>query len=447
MCASDVNCEDSSYGSSAGELRPTPQSPSLRLGTRCAAASGGLLAAVKGSPIARALTMLAFVFSVSGLAGAAQTAAPGSTARLKAALQRDLATFLAERSKEEHLSSLSLTVSPGNGRPNIDVTSGTTTYGGRTPVTPTSLYQIGSNTKAFTAVAVLQLEAQGRLSIDAPLGTYLPQYPAYRNLTLRRLLNMTSGLESYDNTSRWERSYVRDPNANVSTDTLIRMVYPSIKFRPGTKYHYSNTGYLLAQEVVAARSRSKSYDAEIARIVASVGLKNTFYTSNRYAPAIARRVVAGYYGNDDDGFGPFIGKEMNGHSLSWAQGAGSMVSTPEDLATWARALYRGTTLLPRKQKTELLSLNSIKTARAIAAATAADPAGFGLGVAQRFNAKLGRFWFYQGETLGFRAAHLYFPESDLVVSLFANSRPLEAKSKLQSLFSKLYATIASAGRA
>jgi D-alanyl-D-alanine carboxypeptidase len=373
------------------------------------------------------------------------TLAAVSPSQFKANLQRDLNGYLMQRASAEHLSSLSMTVSLSKTAAPINVTAGTVTYRGSTPVTPASLYQIGSNTKAFTAVAVLQLEAQGRLSIDAPIGNYLPQYPAYRHLTLRRLLNMTSGLESYDNTAEWERSYAKAPNANVSADSLIRMVYPQIRYAPGTTYHYSNTGYLLAQKVVAARSKSHSFEEAMSRLIASAGLKNTYYTSTVYPPAIASRVVAGYYENNEAGLRSLRGKDVSGMTLSWAQGAGSMVSTPQDLATWARELYQGTRLLPLKQKRELMSLVSTKTGKPISAPTADDPSGFGLGVAERYDPKMGMFWFYQGETLGFRAAHLYFPASGLVVAIFANSRPVEKESHLQQLFATVDKTIHTLG--
>jgi D-alanyl-D-alanine carboxypeptidase len=397
-------------------------------------------------PFARVAAAFALVAGLPSLGLAQSSSMPPNRTALKAALQHDLDAYLKERGAKEHFSALSLSVSLPKGTPAINLTAGTTRYGSGPPVTPTSLYQIGSNTKAFTAVAVLELEAQGRLSIDAPIGTYLPQYPAYAKLTLRELLNMTGGIESYDNTPAWDRMYANDPMANVPSDTLIRLVYPKFKSTPGTKYSYSNTGYLLAQEVVAARSKSRNFTTEIARLIARAGLKNTYYTSHLYPEPIAKRVVAGYYENDDPGFGKFIGKDMTGDSLSWAQGAGSIVSTPEDLVVWARALYQGTALLPEKQKTELLSLISLKTAKPLSKATADDPAGFGLGVAQRFDPKLGTFWFYQGETLGFRAAHLYFPDSDLVVAIFANSRPVEKNSELQHLFATIYTTIKSGGK-
>jgi D-alanyl-D-alanine carboxypeptidase len=364
---------------------------------------------------------------------------------LKAALQRDLDAYLKRRGAPEHLSALSLAVSSSADRPALLLTAGTTRYGAGRALTSSDLFQIGSNTKAFTAVAILRLEAQGRLSIDAPIGEYLPQYPAYAKITLRQLLSMTGGIESYDNTPEWEATYSSNPMANVSADRLIRLVYPKFKSKPGTEYHYSNTGYLLAQEVVDARSTSKSFATEMRRIITSVGLKNTYYASNLYPPPIAARVVAGYYLMNDPGFGKYIGKDVSGFSLSWAQGAGSMVSTPEDLIVWARALYAGTSLLPAKQKAELLSLVSTKTAKPMAAATAAEPSGFALGVAQLYSDKFGAFWFYQGETLGFRAVHLYFPKSGLVVAVFANSRPVEKNSQLQQLFATIDATLKAYG--
>ena len=397
-----------------------------------------------GGTAAALASIVVVVLGLRADVNARETSAPSPASTLAATLQSDLDTYLHQRSAAEHLSALSLSVSFDSRRPAINIASGTTRDHGGSAATPASLFQIGSNTKAFTAVALLQLEAQHRLSIDAPLGTYLPQYPAYRKLTLRKLLNMTGGLESYDNTLSWEHSYAEYPTADVSADALIRFVYPNIKFPPGTKYFYSNTGYLLAQKVVDARSSSGSFAKELARIIAGAHLTNTYYTSHEYAPPIARRVVAGYFENSEPVLQRFLGKDVSRYSLSWAQAAGSIVSTPADLARWAREMYAGTQLLPPEQKRELMRLISLKTSRPLAVATANDPAGFGLGVSERFDRKLGTFWFYQGETLGFRATHLYFPDSGIVVCLFANSRPQESQSKLQALFATLYAHIQAA---
>ena len=223
--------------------------------------------------------------------------------------------------------------------------------------------------------------------------------------------------------------YVSDPMADVAPSTLIKLVYPKFQSTPGTKYAYSNTGYLLAQEVVAARSASRSFAAEIDRIIASVGLKNTYYTSNLYPVPIADRVVAGYYENDDPGFSPADRQERHAGQPAGrkARARSSRARGPHGLG--ARTLS-GNDAATAKAEGGTAQPDLDKDGEAAGETDGRLLAGFGLGVASRFMPAFGAFWFYEGETLGFRAAHLYFPDSDLVVAIFANSRPTQKNSDI-----------------
>jgi D-alanyl-D-alanine carboxypeptidase len=128
---------------------------------------------------------------------------------------------------------------------------------------------------------------------------------------------------------------------------------------------------------------------------------------------------AGYIGYA--GLPLWLSKPVPPLALSWAQGAGGLVGSLQDLTTWARALYGGR-LLPPAQQRELRSLVSVTTGRPIPVVSAEDPVGFGLGVAQRIDPGTGRpVWMYRGQTFGFQVLHMYVPESGTIITLAVNS--------------------------
>jgi len=394
---------------------------------------------------------LAVLFAFAAFGPIAPAPAGSSDAALRASLQRDLDRYLSSRSKVEHLSAISLSISLRGQSSNISLAAGRMRYGGAgVPVTPNSLWQIGSNTKAFTAVTILELEAEGKLTIDQTVGTWLPQYPAWKSVTIRRLLNMSSGIPTYDNVPAMLRDYARNPKRNFTIPELIAYVYPSNPAAPKstTGYSYSNTNYLLAQLIIEKASHD-SYSAEIERrFFSRLGLNDTFYAGFQYPQAVLARMPAGYFFNrdpDSKALAPLLGLDVSSDSVSWMQGAGGIVSTPVDLTRWARALY-GKTLLPPKQRAELFSLISTKTGKPIAKTSAADPRGFGLGVVGVTAPKLGTFWFYEGETLGFRMVHFYLPRQDAVIAFGLNSAPDKAQDHSGQLATSIYNTLHESGR-
>ncbi|MBV8066475.1 MAG: beta-lactamase family protein [Candidatus Eremiobacteraeota bacterium] len=395
----------------------------------------------------RWFALFCVLLSVAVPASAAQ-----SDAALRAALQRDLNQYLAARATPEHISAISLSISLHGASQNISLTAGTTKYGGAgVPVTPTELWQIGSNTKAFTAAIILQLEAEGKLTIDQTLGRWLPQYPAWKNVTIRRLLDMTSGIPGYDLSAQMLKDYAKNPKRNFTAAELIAYAYPGNPgaLAPTTGYSYSNTGYLLAQLVIE-RATHDSYAAELERrfFHSDIGLTSTYYSGTQYPPDILDRTVSGYFFNhdaDNAGLAPLLGHDVRDDSVSWMQAAGGIVSTPQDVTRWARALYTGPVLAP-KQRAELFTLVSIKTGKPVKSTSGSDPQGFGLGVAQVTTPQTGTIWFYEGMTLGYRLVHLYFPRQDAVIAFGLNSQPDSKQNESRKLGIAFYETLHKTGR-
>jgi D-alanyl-D-alanine carboxypeptidase len=390
----------------------------------------GLVAPIAGNVPARAAP------SVPATAGArARDDAVASQ------LRADLDAYLQARGAAEHISAAGVSVDLPGSRSTIDASAGTTTFGGSVPVRPDSVWQIGSNTKAFTSVLILQLEAEHRLSIDDPIARWLPQYPQWRDVTIRRLLNMTSGIATYDDEPAWYADYAADPHTDFSPERLVGYVVDA----PATSgYSYSNTNYVLA-EMIIERVTGHSYrDQLYRRIIEPLGLGDLHYRPDVYPARLTDREPAGYFFNHVFPLPQLLGRDSSRDTLSWARAAGAIISTTHDLTRWERALYSGR-LLPAQQQGELESLVSTATGQPIDSTSATDPRGFGLGIAQLTDPQLGTFWFYEGETLAFRVVHAYFPDSGLILAVGLNSGTESANDQIATLTKAVYGTLRAEG--
>src|SRR3954469_15995868 len=304
--------------------------------------------------------LLAALLAVGGLVAPAvgpahaapSAAAPTSTGSdwvLVQQLREDLQAYLQARGVAEHVSAAGLSVSLPGRWPTIDVAAGTTTFGGSQPVRPDAIWQIGSNTKAFTSVLLLQLEAEHRLSIEDPLGRWLPQYPQWRDVTIRRLLNMTSGIATYDDEPAWYADYAADPHTDFSPERLVGYVLDA----PATSgYSYSNTNYILAEMIIEKVTGDSYQDQLYRRIIEPLGLCDLHYRPDVYPAWITDREPAGYFFNHDFPLTQLLGRDSSRDTLSCARSAGAIISTTSDLTRWEPALYSGR-MLPPQQQAEL----------------------------------------------------------------------------------------------
>jgi D-alanyl-D-alanine carboxypeptidase len=368
--------------------------------------------------------------------------ARAADATVKARLQHLLDDYVAQRSQAESISGAALRADIGTRRQIVAVFSGTDGLADKKPLGPGTLFQIGSNTKHFTAALMLKLEAMGKLDIHQTVGRWLPQYRAWRDTSIQSLLNMTSAIPNYSETEEIGEIVSADLNHQFTPTRLIAAVDPDDgKHLPAPSgWFYSNTNDILAGLIIEAAS-GMSYQAALETLILKpLGLRDTFYSDGPYPAAVLKRVPRGLYENQDcllyqpkpctrSTLAPIIGKDMRAQNLSWAGAAGAMISTPRDLDRWIRDLF-SQRVFPQKQLDEMTAIVSEKTGLPIPEVSAEDPSGFGLNLARMYAPEPGgALWFYQGTTLGFRAIFAYWPQHDLVITAVTNSQPPDGEDQ------------------
>jgi D-alanyl-D-alanine carboxypeptidase len=392
---------------------------------------------------------LMFAAGVMIFAASAAQADSAGIAEIQAALN----SWLAARSSAEMVTGVAAYISFGDNGPAIESFAGKVGNGSQdVPVRQGTLFQMGSTSKSFTAALILKLEAGGNLSIDDTLGKWLPQYPAWGDVTIKRLLNMTSGIPNYSETEAMSRIWVNDPTRDLTAENLIELVNPIGKdnLSQNSGYHYSNTNYILAG-MVAAKAAGQSYrDLVHEMIIKAFGLRDTFYESGTYPDAVTERLAHGFFNNPacadyqpkctESWNHGLMRRDVRGMSTSWAQAAGGAIADARDVDRWMRAVFRGH-VVPPKQQSEWIDLVSIRTGQPIADVTTDDPRGFSLGLGKAILGSFGAHWFYQGETLGYRTLYVWFEKENLMITLQTNSQPAAEADKLHDLIGVIYSII------
>jgi D-alanyl-D-alanine carboxypeptidase len=291
--------------------------------------------------------------------------------------------------------------------------SGLANIAAGTSVTPETAFAVGSISKTFLAALVLDLAADGKLRLDAPARTYVPSLPIASSITIRQLLDHTSGLYDFffkpgiDQALRADRSAIWTPARSLR---YVGKPY----FKPGLGWHYSNTNYLVlglvAEKVGGASVARQLRD----RYLKPLGLAKTFYqvaekpriaVAHGYRFAGSRKTLPPIDLADGTGVTPF-------RSVVTAAGAaGSIASTSSDIARWAHALYSGQVL--DEASLELM----IGDAKATALLKARVP--YGLGVQEVAISGLGTLG-HSGRLLGSQAVVRYFPDAGLTIAVLTN---------------------------
>lgn len=207
------------------------------------------------------------------------------------------------------------------------------------PNAPDTKFRLGSITKQFTAMAVLLLEQQGRLKVDDPVCAHLPECPeAWKPITLHHLLTHTSGIPNFTSFPDYPKLM---PLPSPPAETFKRFRDKPLEFPPGTKWRYSNSGYVLLGWVIE-RTAGVSYEAFVKKnIFEPLGMADTGYD---WSAAILPKRAAGY---SNEGA---VMRKADYIDMSIPHAAGSLYSTALDLVKWDEALRAGKLLTPANYK-------------------------------------------------------------------------------------------------
>ncbi|MGC4804869.1 serine hydrolase domain-containing protein [Micromonospora sp. DT233] len=273
------------------------------------------------------------------------------------------------------------------------------------PMLPGVRHRVGSITKTFVAATLLQLVGERRVSLDAPIGRYLPEF-AVAGVTVEMLLNHTSGIGDYVSVifptaeDILEKRYTTFPPRQLVRGGLDAPRTGT----PGEKHSYSNTNYILAGLIIERVTRRSATDEVHRRIIRPLGLRDTYFPGRR--PRIAGPHSAAYVPWYD---GELL--DLSVSNMSWGWTAGALISTAADLNRFYRALLGGRLLRPAE----------LARMRTTVPMLPEDPdaAGYGLGL-YWLALPQGRAWGHDGLVFGHSTISLHSADGSRQVTLGTN---------------------------
>lgn len=362
----------------------------------------------------RPCSWLALAFATATLVSAQPAPAPPPPLQLEPAA---IETFVTEQLAAKQLVGLSLAV-VRDGTVVLAKGFGKRSLADGAAVTPETRFAIGSITKQFTSACILLLAEDGKLAVTDKVAKWYPGLTRANDITLLDLMNHVSGYPDY-----YPLDFVDRPMQKViAVDDLIQQFGTRpLDFEPGTRYSYSNTGFVILGRVVEKVSGEPFGQFLERRILKPLGMTRTLFEPTGREPDLAQGYVTFVLGPPEvpvpEGKG-------------WVAAAGAIWSTPSDLAKWDLALVDGKVLKPE-------SFRLMATPRTLASG-ASGGYGCGLSISRvRGQTVLA----HNGAVAGFYALNATVPATRSAVILFSNLDSYEAVDTIyQRLMAALVAT-------
>jgi D-alanyl-D-alanine carboxypeptidase len=282
---------------------------------------------------------------------------------------------------------------------------------------PAMRYSIGSISKQFTAAAILMLQEQGKLSLDDPVGKYIPGLTRGSEVTIRQVLSHTSGYQDY-----WPEDYVMTPMLQPETaqQILDTRAKKPLDFDPGTQWQYSNTNYVIAGRIVEIVSGQPLFDFLTERIFRPLGMTSVW---NSDASQLMPPDATAYYRH---ALGPLRPAPKEG--AGWMFAAGELAMTAHDLALWDESLIAQSILKPESYK-QMFTEVKLKNGKGTE---------YGLGVDVR-DREGHRSIEHSGEVSGFVSDNEVLVDDGAAVAVLTNQDAVGAASTIAKIAAPLVA--------
>jgi CubicO group peptidase (beta-lactamase class C family) len=315
-----------------------------------------------------------------------------------------------------------------NGKVLFEQGYGVRNLGNKEAINSTTNFRLASCTKQFTAMAIMLLVHDGRLRYDETLTEIFPEFPEYgKTITVRNLLNHTSGLPDYEDLMdavEKQKGPTWTPEKQIHDGEVLQLLEKDQrgKFTPGTKWEYSNSGYVVLGLVVAKRSGKPFGGFLFERIFSPLKMEHTL-VFEKDKNKVANRAYG--YSKKNEWF-----VEADQSSTSATQGDGGVYSNLEDLSKWDDALHNHTLLSEKEFAAAITPANlpvgaEHKLAEDAPESLRGKTLGYGFGWFLDLKDPHPLMWHY-GDTMGFKTAILRYLDSNVTVIVLCNRTDLDA---------------------
>ncbi|TJY35945.1 serine hydrolase domain-containing protein [Pontimicrobium aquaticum] len=299
-------------------------------------------------------------------------------------------------------------------------------FSSKKPLNDSTVFELASLSKQFTALAIVQLVEKGLIDYKTKVSKVIPKFP-YKNITIEHLLRHQSGLPDYQKLFYDKKIWNRKKMAtNQDVLNVLAKLKPDLMFAPGSKYDYDNTGYVVLALIIETASK-QSYKTYVTNnIFKPAGMKTARVFNIEKHTASLNNTAKGYTYNKKRKNYQKVENDKNHKHIKWLNGVigdRGIYASILDLEKWKKAL-RNNILITKQGKTQMFSVDTISPK-------------YGYGFAIYETQSKGKWVYHNGSWSGYKTSAIYLPDSNEYLLILSNNRYEETYKTFEEDFYNL----------